>query len=310
MSMYIFIVNPISGNGKSQKIWAKIKTELDARDVEYRTFFTKYQGHAEEITRQVAKIHHEKLTAIVSVGGDGTLHEVLNGLEFHPNIPVGCIPTGSGNDARRGFGIPKTPLKALKRILNKRPRAIKAYDMGEYQFERRQKSKGLFINGLGIGFDGEVAKLTNESRYKLWLSRLRLGSLAYVISAMRLIFKYKPNDMNVMIDGVTHKYKNVWLVAISNIPYYGGGMKITPGAVPTDGRLNLCIVHNLNPWKLFFVLGTVFLGWHTKLKEVSMQEGTLIHVHSNETRIVHADGEIIGETDLWVTVHMKNRKLC
>ena len=309
MSMYIFIVNPVSGNGKAKRAWKKVKQELDKQGVHYRSFYTNYPGHAQEIARQVAELYHDKLAAIVSVGGDGTFHEMINGLTAYPQLPVGCIPAGSGNDVTRGFRLPRTPVKAVKHLLQASMQKARQYDLGEYELYQKRKGKGRFINGVGIGFDGEAAKLTNGSAYKHWLNKFKCGGLAYVISALRLIFNYETRSLKITIDGVQHVYSDVWLVAISNIPYYAGGMKIAPKANPADGTFNLCIVHGLKPLKLLFIFGTVYFGWHSRLKEVTLLEGKNIRVESDQPMTIHADGEIIGQTPLKVSVLNKEIRI-
>jgi diacylglycerol kinase (ATP) len=310
MKMYIFIINSVSGNGKALKIWELIKQELEKEKVHYRSFFTKYAGHAEEIAEQVAQLHQEKIEAIVAVGGDGTAHEVINGLISYPHLSFGYIPGGSGNDFARGFSIPKSPLKALQKILHQQGRSQRRYDLGRYQFLSRKKSMRYFVNGLGIGFDGEVAKVTNESAYKTFLNRFKCGSLAYTISLLRLLFSYQPREVTVEIDGEEKHFSNVWLIAVSNIAYYGGGMKISPHAKPTDGKLNLCIVHELSPWKFLSVFGTVFFGQHHKLRGVTLLEGKRIKVTSVRPMTIHADGEIIGVTPISIDIDANRQAIC
>lgn len=307
--MYIFIINPEAGSGKGAQVWNAIKPSLEAEEVRYRSFFTKHAGHAEDIAIQVAELHGEKIEAIVVIGGDGTVHEVVNGLRAYPHVPVGFIPGGSGNDFARGFSIPRSPKKALLRILeNKRPTA-KKYDLGRFLFPERKKGERYFVNGLGIGFDADVAKATNEARYKRILNKMKLGSLAYVLSILRLLFSYQPSQLHILVDGEEHIFKDAWLVAISNIPYYGGGIKISPKARPNDGKLNLCVVHELSKWKLLAVFITVFTGQHQRFKEVTLLEGSIISISSERPLLIHADGEIIGSTPLVVGVDPKTQSI-
>lgn len=311
MKMYIFIINPISGSGKALKVWDKIKQELEKKKVEYRSFFTKYPGHASEIAQQVAELHQDKLEAIVAVGGDGTIHEVFNGLTNYSALPVGYIPAGSGNDFARGFSIPLSPLKALQFLLKRKGKGGRKIDIGRYQFSNRKKeSTKSFINGLGIGFDADVAKATNESRYKGWLNKIQLGRLAYFIMAIKLLFSYKTQEISVEVDGQSFVYSNVWLIAICNSPFLGGGMNIAPQAKVNDGKLHLCVLHDVSKWKLLALFATVFLGKHTRFKGVILHEGRHIEVTSSTSCTVHADGELIGTTPITVTVEKQNRKIC
>ncbi|WP_261130713.1 diacylglycerol kinase family protein [Bacillus sp. Marseille-Q3570] len=299
---YIFIINPKAGNGNGEKVWKKVKRELQKQNIPYRSFFTQRAGHGKDIAQQMSHIHHEHLKGIVTVGGDGTMHEVINGLSHYPEIPVSFISAGSGNDFARGFKIPRKTMQALQHVTSKKAR-IRRYDLGEYRLGNRKHKANLFTSSIGIGFDGEVAKRTNESKYKGILNKVGLGSLSYIITVLKLTMKYEPSHMKIKVDGIEHDFRDVWLVATTNIKYYGGGMKICPDARPDDGLLNICIVHNLSRKKLFFLFGTVFLGLHTKLKEVTLLKGKEIDVESSVPATMHADGELIGSTPIKIQVH-------
>jgi diacylglycerol kinase (ATP) len=301
--MYLFLINPVSGNGTSLKVWKIVQQELERQGVAYRHAFTERAGHAADLARIAADEHRsgrQPLIAVVAIGGDGTIHEVVNGLADCPELPVGVIPAGSGNDFVRGFDLPKQPLAALEHLLAAGGLRVRTVDVGRYRLGAGRE--GLFINGIGIGFDGEIAKRANESRFKPLLNRLRLGQLAYVLTMFRLLFTYRTHDVEIVIDGEARPFSNVWLIAVSNIAFYGGGMRINPQAVPDDGEFNLCIVHNLSRLKLLAVFSTVFPGKHTRFEEVTMLRGRQIEVRSSRPMTIHADGEIIGTTPLTVEV--------
>ncbi|WP_202080782.1 diacylglycerol/lipid kinase family protein [Caldalkalibacillus salinus] len=307
--MIVFIINPAAGHGKSLRVWGKVKLACESHNVHYRTFFTKHPGHAEDIAKQIAELHKEKLESVIVVGGDGTVHEVVNGLQPHAQIPVGYIPAGSGNDFARGFSLPSTPKGAIQHLFQTAGKRGKPLDIGRFAFEHlgeRRKSRH-FVNGVGIGFDGEVAKATNHASYKKWLNMVKLGGLAYAVSAMRLLYHYEPTDIVIELDGVKQTYDDVWLIAVTNIPYYGGGIKITPGARVDDGLLNVCIVHKLNRWKLLPIFGAALVGQHHRFNEVNLLEGRHVRIESLRPLTVHADGEVIGQTPLHVEIHEKGQ---
>jgi YegS/Rv2252/BmrU family lipid kinase len=304
--MYIFIVNPASGSGKGRKVWKKVQRKVTKLGIPYRSFYTKGAGHASDLAKQLTELYRDKITALIVIGGDGTVHEVVNGLANHPEVPFSAISAGSGNDFSRGFGLPRRPLAALNQLLRtgRRPRRA---DVGVYHFIQKKMGKGYFINGLGIGFDGEVAQLTNQSKYKKVLNKVKLGGLAYVISALKLLYRYKTKEVIIQVDHQEHRFDQVWLIAVCNIPYYGGGMKIVPKARPYDGELNICVVNRLKPWQVLLALGSVYFGWHTRLKSVHMLKGKRIQITSAEPMLVHADGEVIGTSPLNVTVEKQSR---
>lgn len=306
MKKLFFIVNIKAGNGRCIKIWDKMKAELDRQNINYRSFFTKYPKHAEEITKQIATMFDEKIEAIIAVGGDGTIHEVINGLVEFPSITIGYIPAGSGNDFSRGFSIPKSPQQALSFILKNKQKKGVLHDIGKFKIGGLTKPH-YFVSNLGTGFDAAVVKLTNESKMKKYLNKVKLGSLAYVGAVVRALFTYESTEMTVSINGNTTTYENVWFVTISNQKYYGGGMKIAPSANTKDGQFDIIIVHNVSRLKLLLVFGSVFLGKHTRFKEVIQEKGSIISIDSDRKMLVQADGELVGKGPLKVAV--EHRKM-
>lgn len=291
MKLLFFIINEKAGNGSGRKVWNKIKDELDSKKANYRSFHTKYPMHAEQLARQLCSMYHDKIKAVIAVGGDGTIHEVVNGMVEYPTIPVGFVPAGSGNDFSRGFGVPKSPKESLSLILDKN--RGKQFDIGQYRLKGASKNR-YFVNSIGTGFDAAVSKLTNESKVKNYLNKIGLGSLAYVGAVIFLLSTYELTDIVVEVDGAIFRYDNVWFVTVSNQPYYGGGMKIAPKANPADGVLDVTIVYNLSRLKLLFLFVTVFFGKHTRLKEVVQHKGRSVSIQSEDSMLLHADGEVIG----------------
>ncbi|MEH7226385.1 diacylglycerol kinase family protein [Bacillus sp. JJ1566] len=306
MKLLIFIVNQKAGNGKGLKVWNKLKRELERKKVYYRSFFTKYPNHAQELARQIGSMFEDKVEAVIAVGGDGTINEVVGGMVYYPEIKVGFIPAGSGNDFSRGFNVPKSPLAALTFILRNKASKGKWFDIGKCKI-RGKSTSSYFVSSLGTGFDAAVSKLTNESKMKKYLNKIHLGSLAYVGALIRLLFSYRLTDVSLHVDGKDFKYENVWFVTVSNQPFYGGGMKIAPKAKPMDGFFDVIVVHNLSRIKLLLVFVTVFFGAHTRFKEIAQHRGINIKVESDEKMLVHADGELIGQ--LPVQVEVQHRKL-
>ncbi|MCM3717994.1 diacylglycerol/lipid kinase family protein [Fictibacillus phosphorivorans] len=299
MKRYFFIIN--ANNSEAVKVFNHLKKELDQEETPYRTFYTEHKGHAVEIAKKIIYVNKDSIKAIIAVGGDGTIHEVFNGIKDDPEIPLGFISSGSGNDIVRVFA-PK--VKSVKNQINyiKRTRLIKS-DSGVIRMIGRSKKDQVFLSAIGIGLDGEVAKYTNEARYKKVLHKLRLGTFAYVITLFKVLKSYKPVSIEVEIDGQVHTFNSVWLVAIGNLPYYGGGMKICPEARYNDGKLDVCIVHTITIQKLLMLFVFVFWGGHVKFKGVSQFIGRTIKVSTNQPVAVHADGEYKGTTPVSIEIN-------
>lgn len=287
--MYYFIVNKVSGNGKGYKTWKKIEKILEKKQVNYEVFFSERPKHATEIARNLVQDKRTKI--VVAVGGDGTIHDVANGLAGSA-VPLGCIPAGSGNDFARGLQISIDYEEALEKILTGEQRKIDIATIGGQ----------CCMTVVGIGFDGQVAKTTNESMYKKWLNWLGLGSLTYVFSLVEVMRCYKPVTIMLHIDGKKQEFTNVWLIAVANCPYYGGGMKICPDARCDDGLLDLCIVHDISKWELLRVFPRVYKGKHILHPSVTMLKGKHVEVLPESPLLIHGDGEVIGETPITVSV--------
>jgi diacylglycerol kinase (ATP) len=286
--MYYFVVNKISGNGNGLKVWKKVEKLLQEKQVNYQVRFTERPKHAIEIAKEFSS---EQCSAVVALGGDGTIHDVANGL-IGSNIPLGIIPAGSGNDLARALDIPMDYKKALERILIGKQRKMDVGRIGEE----------YCITVTGIGFDGKVAEVNNTSKYKNWLNFIRLGDLSYGLSVLDVLFKYRPVNIQLKVDGKNLAFFNVWLIAIANIPNYGGGIKICPDACYNDGLFDICIVHNMTKWELLRMFPKAYKGNHVFHPGVTMIKGKQVEVTAEWPVIVQSDGEILTKTPVNVTI--------
>lgn len=276
-----FIINPISGNGKAKKRFPIIEEYLIENNIKYEKNFTEYKGHAIILANQVK--NRSDIKAVVAVGGDGTLFEVINGL-FPSDVPIGYIPNGTGNDYGRQMNISADPLLALQRILK--------YDIEKIDIGRINQN--YFVNVASMGFDAEVAKFVNESDVKSLF-----GKLAYIIGAIKVLIKFKPKKLKLTVDNVEYKYDNVWLIAIANNRYYGGGMLISPNSINNDGLFDICIIKGLTKLKFLKLFTSVFKGEHVKYYPlVEFIKGKDINIVSEDELIIQTDGEILTNINL------------
>jgi diacylglycerol kinase (ATP) len=292
-----FIINPKARNGYCMTIWSKIETHLKNKQLSYLTFFTEYPGHAKVLANQIAQKNLEK-TVIIAVGGDGTVHEVMNGIIPFQHITLGFIPGGSGNDFSRGFQIPSTPEEALEVIIRLLKKEAALIDIGEIRMGDR--TDHYFINNTGAGFDALISFEVNQSPIKALLNKFSIGRLVYVYFLLKKLFTYKSSTIDLSIDGHSHIFEHTWFVTVSNQPFYGGGMKIAPFAVPDDGLFDITVVHKLSRLKLLLVFISVFWGKHIHFKEVKTFKGQDISIKTATPLFVHADGEHIGNTPLTI----------
>ncbi|MFC0557678.1 diacylglycerol/lipid kinase family protein [Halalkalibacter alkalisediminis] len=283
--MYYFIVNKTSGNGRSIKIWNEIEGILKEKKVTYMVLLSSNKIEVLEYISTI-KSRNSRVDGVVALGGDGTIHEIINQL-IGTVYPFTVIPTGSGNDFARARGITKDYEQEIDRILKKGQQTIDLLKIGDRHC----------MTVVGIGFDGKVAKEANEMKLKKWF-----GGLAYFFIIFKVLISYKPTYTKLLLNGEERIFERVWLIAIANHPYYGGGMKICPDATSNDGKLDICIIHSLPKWRLLFILAAVFKGKHVTMTGVEYVQVESIEVESNEPLYVTADGEIMGQTPTTVTV--------
>lgn len=276
-----FIVNPAAGNGRGRQKFAAFSRKLP---IPHEVHYTTHAGHALEL----AKAIREKEPAgalVVAVGGDGTVHEVLNAV-VDSRMIAGVINIGSGNDYKRYFPQFDTPEQLVQFV--RRPERTAA-DMGAMWTNGQRRH---FINNSGIGFDAFVCRLLNGSPIKRAFNRIGLGKLAYVYTMIAALTSYRPIDLAITVDGRQRVYRDVWFFTASNQPFFGGGMKIAPRAKAEDGRLDFTVVHRLSRLKLLLMFITVYWGGHTRLKEVEQFQAAGCTVTPFRSCSGHHDGEV------------------
>lgn len=226
---YEFIVNPQARSGRGKKIWERMEPELKRRNIDFGVHITKKKGHAGKIADRLSAPGQQR--TIVVMGGDGTVNEVLNGLNISENITLGYIPVGSGNDFARGLGIPEKPEKALRTVLS--PKKIVRMDVGVLSDGVRTRRFG--VSG-GMGFDASVCHAVSVSRWKKILNRLHLGKLTYAVVAVGTLLRNKPVRAELTMEsGKKQVFDRLVFAAFMNLPCEGGGFRFCPDAAPDDG---------------------------------------------------------------------------
>lgn len=280
----IFIINPVAGTGNSLKIWQQFKKDIH---FPYEKAVTQYIGHA---TIMVKELHaSSEPVLVIGFGGDGTLREIIAGAAGAEQLIVGSVAAGSGNDFGRGY----YSFEDAESILNflKRPLTVRE-DLGEFE----NGSIYQFVSSSGIGFDAEITVSVNRSSLKKWLNKIGLGKLIYLLYVIKTFIKFKQFNLEVEYGGKQMVFNNVWLATVSNQPYFGGGMKISPHSKTDDGLLELTIVHNISRLKLLFVFGTVFTGTHLRFKEVVQVSSPDFSLAADKAICRHVDGDFAGDT--------------
>lgn len=288
--MHHFIINPKSSSGRGIRYWWAVKSELDQREVTYTATFTKYMGHATELVRQICQ-DNSGIKNIVVLGGDGTLNEVINGIDDYTEVLLGYIPSGSSNDLARSLKIPKDPAAALNNIL--KPVKFKYLDHGIINFVDTQVPPRKFSCSSGMGYDALVCDEVQSSPLKKRLNRFGAGKFVYIAIAIKQLITARHLNATIIVDGVKKgPYQNVLLVSNMIHKYEGGGLMMAPHADPCDGKLSVCLVYGLSTLKAFLLLPTIFTGTHIKHKGVEAFQCSNIEIIMDQETSIHADGEV------------------
>lgn len=288
--MYNFIINPKSSSGRGIRYWWIVKDELEKQQVEYTAHFTEYTGHATELAQQICS-DTKNNKKIVVLGGDGTLNEVINGIQDYSDVLLGYIPSGSSNDLARSLKIPKDPPEALARVLN--PNKIITLDHGSIDFMDLETPSRKFSCSSGMGYDANVCVEVQASPLKKRLNRFGAGKFVYIAIALKQLFTIKLTEATIIIDGnKKDTYDKVLLVSGMIHKYEGGGLLMAPEADPFDGKLSVCLVHGMSKLRMLFLLPTIFTGTHIKHKGVESFHCTQLEIEMNRPVAIHTDGEV------------------
>ncbi|MDC7286488.1 diacylglycerol kinase family lipid kinase [Blautia schinkii] len=305
--MYYFIVNPNSRSGAGRNIWNMLRSELAVRKITYKAYLTEYVGHATKLAHEIStKGTVEEPAYLITVGGDGTIHEVLTGIQDFDSVIFGYIPTGSGNDFCRGMGLLQDPLKALNCVLRKE--RIQSMDVPYININNRHHRFGI---SMGIGYDASVCQEVLASPAKKILNRLGLGKLIYLAVALKQLIFVNPTPMTLYLDGGRRRtYKKVYFTAVMNQKYEGGGFMFCPKAKSNDGILDVIVVEGMSKAKVLCCLPTAFFGRHIHFKGVHIMRCKSIEINSAIPLAIHKDGESGGiRSEISVSVEKKALKV-
>ncbi len=286
--MYYFIVNPNAGSGRGSKVWKKVEKQLNHQGVEYQALITEKTGDAREYASGLTERCREP-RIIITVGGDGTMNEVLDGLAFGGPVTLGYIPAGSGNDLAKSLRLPRKPSRCLKRILN--PRYHRLMDYGVMSYGEPMEHR-RFLVSAGMGMDGAVCRELADSRLKHTLNKVCMGKLGYAVVGIRQLLLACPVKGYLLLDRVQKvELNHIYFVSAHIHPFEGGGFKFAPSADPCDGRLTLCVVHHGAKVRLIPFLVSSIVGRQKKYRGVRCYNCQEVEIYVERPMPVHADGE-------------------
>lgn len=304
--MYHIVVNPFSRSGRGKRNWEKVKRILDEQSVDYEVHFTKKNGDAASLVREL----YEKVTAdgtkleLIILGGDGTNNEVIQGIPSFNNVTVSIIPSGSSNDLARALGISFVPEEAVMHLLTK-PTTL-FMDLGTIHMENTLVREGnmtipdrRFLVSAGFGYDAAICHEANMSAIKSLLNQLQLGSLSYLAICLKQLISMKPvvaeltlddNDSSITIGKLV-------LVAGMNNKFEGGGFNFGPDSSNHDGLIDLFVVSDVPKAKILSLLPIALRGEKVVSPGVEYYKAYQYSVRTSEPIWVHTDGEADVKAD-------------
>ena len=286
MAKYLYIVNPTSGKGRGKKAIHIIQNYCESHNKNYKLVETKYRLHAKEIT----ELEGINYSHIISVGGDGTLNEVVNGIRNEKKIILGMLPVGSGNDFVKNIGLGNSILDNMSIIHNSNISELASVDVGIISFTDKNETKikeHKFINNLGIGFDAFVGKLNQQNK-------VLSGVSSYIYSVIKALFNYKMINLEINFNGIKSNGEKLML-SIGNGISSGGGFYLNPRAEIDDGQLDISVFDKVTRRRLLTALPLALLNKIDNVPEAKQYRSDNIHIKLKSPYYAHCDGEIISE---------------
>ena len=281
------ICNLTSGRGGVAKAWPEVEKHLRERDLDYRVAHTEYAGHAVELARDAVQGGSRFVAAM---GGDGTVHEVVNGMiegdeALNPDAVFGIVATGTGSDFIKTFGIPATPSHAVAHLDGDESFPI---DIGKITFDRDgRETIRYFANIAEAGLGAEV--VARAGRLPRWL-----GPTVYFFAFWLTMRKHRVAQ--VTVDLVDRKYEgHMNNLVVANGQFFGGGMKVAPKAAPTDGVLDIQIEHARRKDALALI-PKIYKGEHVPHPDIEEAKRARLSISADRPLLIEADGEVLGHT--------------
>lgn len=277
----LLVINPAAGKSSYEKRLNYLEENLVKAELSFRKFFTEQDdsGKLNSIVKKDSLINE-----VFVLGGDGTLNYVVNEIQGF-KMPISIVSNGTGNDS----------VKSLHGVLNYKKQVeialhgnIKSFDLGKC-------NERYFVNGVGIGFDGEVVKEMVEHGNK------KGRHIDYLLTVLRIVAGFKEKELQFKLDGRSF-YKKVLLMTISNGTTFGGGFIINPLAKTNDGLLDICIFNEIKPLLRFWHLPKLKTGSHGKIRETEFHVASEIAIEASDELVAHLDGEFIGHPPFKISI--------
>jgi diacylglycerol kinase (ATP) len=282
--MWLLVVNSKAGKGKAQSLVKKLELLLQTKNLAYEIINN--STYEETCSDLRFKIASGKFDRVIAIGGDGLVNLCLQEVAER-NIALAVIPAGTGNDFARAVGSYK---KSVNEIFDSLHLEDPTYiDLG---LVTGDFGKRWYVQVLSTGFDALVNKLVNRITWPK-------GQIKYTLATLLTLASFKPISYELSIDGENYK-QDLMLLSVANGETYGGGMRICPNALNSDGLFDILLVHPVSKLVLLSIFPKVFSGKHVPHPKIEIIHGRNVQISANAT--AYADGEFITK----LPVEIKN----
>jgi len=294
----LFVINPRSGSGRTGKEWAKFQSVVaDSLAEPFEAMYTHYPQHA---TSLVSDALRKGFRRIISVGGDGTLNEVVNGFwegeeQIQPNAVLGVLPMGTGCDFIKSVGIPPDWRQALQIIQKGVSHPI---DVGyaTYHALNGEKNSRYFINIMDFGMGGAVVERVNRT------TKIFGGRISFLIGIIVTLFQYRNKLISYSLDGQEWREQRLNNFIVANGQYFGGGLNPAPHAILDDGLFDVVLIGDVSRVDAVANLSNLRKGTHLQHPKIDEMRAREIKATSNEAVFIDMDGELVGRLPVEVKI--------
>jgi diacylglycerol kinase (ATP) len=283
----VFLVNPASDNGATGRRWPELARRAQARGLSGDSLVSERPGHLGQLAAQAVR---DGATKLVVVGGDGTVHEVADGL-LHAGVggtvDVAILPLGTGRDVARSLRIPRRLEAAIEVARHGRIRAI---DVGRATYTTASgDATAHFVNFAGAGISGAIADRANRT------SKALGGRLSFLWATIAVFSRWKPTEMTLEIDGQARQARLHEALAM-NGDYTAGGMWVAPEALPDDGSFDIVLLGDFTKREFVTTFPKIYRGRHVSHRKVEIVRARTLRVEAASPLPVVLDGEQPGTT--------------
>jgi len=274
----LFVINPHAAGGYAMEVWRKLEAQARHDFSEVQTLISQ---SAAELPAALDAAADAGLQAVVSIGGDGSSHSLVNVLmrqrQARPGVELafGCVPAGTGRDWARGVDTALDPAESLRRIARATPRQI---DVGHIHYDDQDE---YFLNIATAGISALVVQYVDQAKPRRPWTFLR--------ATLRSLFNYRAQAMHISLDGQPWHSGPIYLAAIANGRYFGQGMDVAPHALFDDGLLEVVVAEDLRLAQALPLLARLYRGAHLDHPRVHYARARQVSIHSADERPIGMD---------------------